>query len=81
MWLSEAYFCLVCYIIMVSIAQTKLYLDNCSFNRPYDSQLYPMIMLETEAKLLIQHEVLKGNLGLVWSFIVCDGFDTQDLAM
>ena len=50
--------------------QTKVYLDNCSFNRPYDNQLHPMIRLETEAKLLIQHEILKGNLGLVWSFIL-----------
>ena len=54
----------------MAVAQTKVYLDNCSFNRPYDNQLHPMIRLETEAKLLIQHEILKGNLGLVWSFIL-----------
>ena len=47
-----------------------IYLDMCCFNRPYDDQLHPLIRIETEAKLLIQYEVLKGNLGLVWSFII-----------
>lgn len=42
----------------------------CCFNRPYDDQLHPLIRIETEAKLLIQGEVLKGNLNLVWSFIL-----------
>jgi len=42
----------------------------CCFNRPYDDQLHPLIRIETEAKLLIQSEVLKGNLDLVWSFIL-----------
>ena len=48
----------------------KIYLDMCCFNRPYDDQLHPIIRIETEAKLLIQSEVLKGNLDLVWSFII-----------
>ena len=47
-----------------------IYLDNCCFNRPYDDQLQPIIRLETEAKLLIQKEILEGKLGLVWSFIL-----------
>ena len=47
-----------------------VYLDNCSFNRPFDDQLQPLIKLETEAKLLIQMEVLAGNVDLVWSFIL-----------
>jgi len=42
----------------------------CCFNRPYDDQLHPIIRIETEAKLLIQSEVLKGNMDLVWSFII-----------
>jgi len=42
----------------------------CCYNRPYDDQLHPLIRIETEAKLLIQSEVLKGNLDLVWSFII-----------
>ena len=47
----------------------KIYLDICCFNRPFDDQLQPLIKLETEAKLLIQAEVLNGNLDLIWSFI------------
>ena len=47
-----------------------VYLDVCCFNRPYDDQLQPLIRVETEAKLLIQAEIVKGNLGLVWSFIL-----------
>ena len=46
-----------------------VYLDICCFNRPYDDQLQPLIRVETEAKLLIQSEVIKENLDLVWSFI------------
>jgi len=42
----------------------------CCFNRPYDDQLHPIIRIETEAKLLIQSEVLNGNLDLIWSFII-----------
>ena len=48
----------------------KLYLDNCCFNRPYDNQTHPLVKLETEAKLIIQQEVLDGKLGLIWSFIL-----------
>ena len=48
----------------------RIYLDMCCFNRPYDDQLHPLIRIETEAKLLIQSEVLIGNLDLIWSFII-----------
>jgi len=47
-----------------------IYLDICCFNRPYDDQVQPLIRLETEAKLLIQGEIIKRNLDLVWSFIL-----------
>ena len=47
-----------------------VYLDNCCFNRPFDDQLQPLIKLETEAKLLIQTEVIAGKLDLIWSFIL-----------
>jgi len=50
--------------------KTRIYLDNCCFNRPYDDQQHPIIKLETEAKLYIQYEALLGNLSLVWSFIL-----------
>jgi len=49
---------------------TLVYLDNCCFNRPFDDQLHPVVHLETQAKLLIQAEVVKGNLNLVWSFML-----------
>lgn len=48
----------------------RVYLDNCCFNRPFDDQEHPIIMLETEAKLQIQHLALLGDLSLVWSFIL-----------
>ncbi|AUB81359.1 PIN domain protein [Candidatus Thiodictyon syntrophicum] len=48
----------------------RVYLDNCCFNRPYDSQASELIRLETEAKLYIQGAILSGRLTLVWSFIL-----------
>ncbi|MDR2705708.1 MAG: PIN domain-containing protein [Planctomycetaceae bacterium] len=48
----------------------RIYLDNCCFNRPYDNQTYPIIQLESEAKLFVQQEILRGKLELVWSFIL-----------
>ena len=47
-----------------------LYLDNCCFNRPFDSQKHPKIRLETEAKLHIQDEIISGKYQLVWSYIL-----------
>ena len=49
---------------------TLVYLDNCCFNRPFDDQLHPVVHLETQAKLLIQSEIVQGNLKLVWSFML-----------
>lgn len=48
----------------------KLYLDNCSFNRPFDNQSQIRIRLETEAKLKIQEEIRAGRFQLVWSYIL-----------
>ena len=47
-----------------------LYLDNCCFNRPYDNQSHLLVKLETEAKLDIQQSIKKGELQLVWSFML-----------
>ncbi len=33
----------------------RIYLDNCSLNRPFDNQEQMKIRLETEAKLYIQY--------------------------
>ncbi len=48
----------------------KVYLDNCCFNRPFDEQIQIRISLETQAKLYVQEEIKKGNIQLVWSYIL-----------
>ena len=48
----------------------KVYLDNCSFNRPFDDQSSMRIKLETEAKLFVQEKILIGKLQLIWSHIL-----------
>jgi hypothetical protein len=48
----------------------RVYLDNCSFNRPFDDQNQLKIKLETEAKLFIQQGILTGKYELVWSYIL-----------
>ena len=52
------------------MAKTRLYLDNCCFNRPYDDQTNLNIHLEAEAKLFIQNEILEKNYELAWSFMM-----------
>lgn len=48
----------------------RIYLDNCSYNRPYDDQSQIRIYLETQAKLYIQDMIRKGNLELVTSYVL-----------
>jgi predicted nucleic acid-binding protein len=48
----------------------KVYLDNCSFNRPFDNQVQLIIRLETEAKLFIQAKIVAGEIQLIWSYIL-----------
>ena len=48
----------------------KIYLDNCSFNRPFDDQSSMRVKLETEAKLFVQEKILIGKLQLIWSHIL-----------
>ncbi|MCB1144121.1 MAG: PIN domain-containing protein [Leptospiraceae bacterium] len=48
----------------------KIYLDNCSFNRPYDDQSQIKIFLESQAKLFIQSEIKKNKIELIWSYIL-----------
>jgi len=52
------------------MVKIRIYLDNCCFNRPYDSQSSMAIRLETEAKLSIQNEVKSGFIELAWSYIL-----------
>ncbi|OGJ92056.1 MAG: hypothetical protein A2268_05855 [Candidatus Raymondbacteria bacterium RifOxyA12_full_50_37] len=47
-----------------------VYLDNCCFNRPYDSQLQEKVHLETEAKLYVQDLIKQNSLDLIWSFML-----------
>ena len=48
----------------------RIYLDNCSYNRPYDDQSQICIYLETQAKLHIQDMIRKGDLELVTSYVL-----------
>ena len=50
--------------------KTKIYLDNSCYNRPYDDQVQPKVILETLAKLYIQEHVLKQEIDLVWSYVL-----------
>jgi predicted nucleic acid-binding protein len=47
----------------------RIYLDNCSYNRPFDDQTQMKIHLETSAKLYIQNEIQNEVHELVWSFM------------
>ena len=48
----------------------RIYLDNCSYNRPYDDQTQIRVALEAQAKLYIQERVKEGTLELVGSYIL-----------
>ncbi len=52
------------------MAKLKIYLDNCSYNRPFDDQTQVRIQLETIAKLFIQSCVRDGVYSLCWSFML-----------
>ena len=48
----------------------RIYLDTCSYNRPYDDQSQMRICLETQAKLHVQDLIRQGKLELVTSYIL-----------
>lgn len=48
----------------------RVYLDNCCFNRPFDSQVHVRVRLETEAKLRIQERIVSGEIELAWSYML-----------
>jgi predicted nucleic acid-binding protein len=48
----------------------RIYLDNCSFNRPFDDQSQIRIRIEAEATLFIQQRVVDGEIELAWSYIL-----------
>ena len=47
----------------------KIYLDICTYNRPFDIQTQMKIRLETEAKLFIQAGIRGGAYDMVWSYM------------
>lgn len=48
----------------------RIYLDNCTFNRPFDDQSQIRVRLEAEAKLFIQDQIKNDEVKLVWSYIL-----------
>ena len=48
----------------------RVYLDNCCFNRPYDSQSQMRISLETQAKLYVQESIRNQKIELVTSYML-----------
>ena len=48
----------------------RVYLDNCCLNRPFDDQSQLRISLETQAKLFIQSLIEKGNVEMLWSYML-----------
>ncbi|MCM1040404.1 MAG: hypothetical protein NC314_09665 [Roseburia sp.] len=48
----------------------RIYLDNCCFNRPYDSQALMRVSLETQAKLYIQDLIRNKEIELATSYML-----------
>jgi predicted nucleic acid-binding protein len=57
-------------VVRLGEEKLRLYLDSCTFNRPFDDQNQLKIKLETEAKLFIQQGILNNEYELVWSYIL-----------
>jgi len=51
------------------MAQIKVYLDNCTYNRPFDDQSQIRISLESQAKLYIQRLIINREISLVYSYM------------
>ena len=58
------------------MAKIKVYLDNCTYNRPFDNQNDIRIRLESEAKLFIQEQIRDNRIDLVWSSV--NEFENND---
>jgi predicted nucleic acid-binding protein len=46
-----------------------IYLDNCTYNRPFDDQSQLRISLETQAKLYIQSLIKDNKIDLIYSYV------------
>ena len=51
------------------MSNTRVYLDNCAYNRPYDNQNDISVRLEAEAKLFIQEQIKDKHIDLIWSTV------------
>lgn len=51
------------------MSKLRVYLDNCTYNRPFDDQSQIKVYLESEAKKYIQRLIVKNKIDLVYSFI------------
>jgi hypothetical protein len=51
------------------MTRLKVYLDNCTYNRPFDDQSQIRIFLESQAKLHIQRLIINGELCLAYSYM------------
>lgn len=63
--------------------KTRVYLDNCAYNRPYDDQSQAKIELETQAKLKIQRLITDKQIELASSYMSlyeCGENPNQDTA-
>jgi len=46
-----------------------IYLDTCTYNRPFDNQTQLRVSLETQAKLYIQSLIIDNKLDLIYSYV------------
>jgi predicted nucleic acid-binding protein len=51
------------------MVKTKVYLDNCAYNRPFDDQTQIKVALEAEAKKYIQRLITEKKIDLTYSYI------------
>ena len=49
---------------------TRVYLDNCCYNRPYDDQTQLRISLESQAKLHVQELIREDRLEMASSYML-----------
>ncbi len=50
--------------------KTKIYMDCCCYNRPYDGQTQSRIRIETVSKMRIQRDIVEGKYALVTSVVL-----------
>jgi predicted nucleic acid-binding protein len=71
-------------IIAFEVTMTKIYLDTCCLNRPFDDQTQERIRLESEAVLAILSRIEKGDWDWIGSEVLNDEIeqtpDTQKLS-